>query len=52
MDNSGDEAILLDKKDETIATVSVHNAKVKTDVEEGIAKQQNKIEKKAKKKSK
>jgi hypothetical protein len=47
---STDEAVLLDKKDETIATVAVHNAKVKADVEKGLAEQQTKADKKAAKK--
>jgi hypothetical protein len=48
-DGSSEEAILLDKKDETIATVAAHNSKVRADVEEGIAKQKAKAEKKASK---
>ena len=47
-DGSSEEAILLDKKDETISTVAAHNEKVRADVEEGIAKQKAKAEKKAK----
>jgi PEGA domain len=46
-DGSSEEATLLDKKDETIGTVTAHNEKVRADVEEGIAKQKAKAEKKA-----
>lgn len=44
---SSEEAVLLDKKGEKLATVSAHNDKVRADVEEGIAKQKAKAEKKA-----
>ena len=47
---SSDEAVLLDKKGETIATVTAHNAKVMADVEKGLAEQQVKADKKAAKK--
>jgi hypothetical protein len=46
-EGSSEEALLLDKKDKTIASVAAHNEKVREDVEEGIAKQKAKAEKKA-----
>lgn len=47
---SPEEGTLLDKDGKEIAAVSVHNAKVQADVEEGIAKQKEKAEKEAAKK--
>jgi hypothetical protein len=47
---SPDEAVLLDKKGETIGTVTAHNAKVMADVEKGLAEQQATADKKAAKK--
>jgi hypothetical protein len=46
-EGSAGEASLLDKKGEVIATVAVHNAKVKADVEKGLAEQAAKAAKKA-----
>lgn len=46
-DGSSDEAVLLDKKGGTLATVAAHNAKVQADVEHGLAEQQAKAAKKA-----
>ena len=46
-EGSSDEAVLLDKKDETIATVAAYNAKVMADVEKGLGEQQAKAAKKA-----
>ncbi len=46
---SSGEATLIDKDDKALGTVTAHNAKVRADVEEGIAKQQAKAEKKASK---
>lgn len=43
-----EEALLLDKKGEVISTVMAHNAKVKADVEKGLAEQADKAAKKAK----
>jgi hypothetical protein len=50
-DGSTEEAVILDKKDEVIATVAAHNAKVMADVEEGLAEQQQKADKKAAKRN-
>jgi hypothetical protein len=50
-DGSSEEAAILDKKDEVIATVAAHNAKVMADVEKGLAEQQAKADKKAAKKN-
>jgi hypothetical protein len=52
INGSSDEAVLLDKKDETMATVAAHNLKVMADVEKGLAEQQQKADKKAAKKNK
>jgi hypothetical protein len=51
-EGSTDEASILDKKDDVIATVAAHNAKVMADVEKGLAEQQTKADKKAAKKKK
>lgn len=50
-DGSTEEAVILDKKDEVISTVAAHNAKVMADVEEGLAEQQQKADKKAAKRN-
>ncbi len=47
-DGSPDGAVLLDKKGEVISTVLAHNEKVAADVESGMAKQQEKADKKSK----
>ena len=46
-EGSSDEAAILDKKGEVIATVAAHNAKVRADVEKGLTEQQVKADKKA-----
>ena len=51
-DGSAEQAVLLDKKGEVIATVAAHNEKVVADVEEGLAEQQKKADKKAAKQDK
>jgi hypothetical protein len=51
-EGSTEEASILDKKDEVIATVAAHNAKVMADVEKGLAEQKVKADKKAAKGSK
>lgn len=51
-DGSTEEAALLGKRGEVIATVAAHNAKVMADVEKGLAEQQTKADKKAAKKKK
>lgn len=51
-DGSTEEASILDKKDEVIATVEAHNAKVMADVEKGLSEQKTKADKKAAKKKK
>ena len=44
---STEEAVILDKNGKVVTTVAAHNAKVTSDVEEGVAKQAAKAEKKA-----
>ena len=46
-EGSTDEASILDKKNDVVTTVSVHNANVMADVEKGLAEQQYKADKKA-----
>ncbi len=46
-DGASGEASILDKKGEVISTIAVHNAKVKADVEKGLAAQTLKATKRA-----